>query len=105
MGMYVSKVHTERAIGFGLPLKAAAETPNLTTELNKEAGIGLGTPFLASNTPRQLDMEPLDRKSLTAHTAGEARRMVWARRRGGKGREGAGRGGGCVWGCRSVLLV
>ena len=57
---------SERGIGFGLPLKVATETPLLTTELNKEAGIGLGTPFLASNTARQLDKEPLDRKSLTA---------------------------------------
>jgi hypothetical protein len=57
---------SERAIGFGLPLKVATETPNLKTELNKEAGIGPGTPFLTTNTARQLDMEPLDRKSLTA---------------------------------------
>ena len=40
----------------------ATETPNLNTELNKQAGIGPGTPFLAPKTARQLDMEPLDRK-------------------------------------------
>ena len=59
---------SERAIGFGLPLKVATVTPLLKTELNKVAEIGPGTPFLATNTARQLDMEPLDRKSLTAET-------------------------------------
>ena len=57
---------SERTIGFGLPLKVATETPNLNTEPNKEAGIGSGTPLLASKTARQLDMEPLDRKSQAA---------------------------------------
>jgi len=56
---------SERVIGFGHPLKAATETPLLKTELNKEAVTGFGTTPLANNTARQLDMEPLDRKSLT----------------------------------------
>jgi hypothetical protein len=57
---------SERVIGFGHPLKVATETPLLETELIKEAVTDLGTPPLASNTARQLDMESLDRKSLTA---------------------------------------
>jgi len=56
---------SERAIGFGLPLKGATEMPLLKTELNKVGGIGPGTPFLATKTARLLDMEPLDRKSPT----------------------------------------
>ena len=57
---------SERAIGFGLPLKVTTEPPLLTPELNKEAATGFETTPLANNTARQLDMELLDRKSLTA---------------------------------------
>ena len=56
---------SERIIGFGLPLKAATETPHRNTGLNKQTGIGPGTSFIAPTTnatARQLDMEPLDRK-------------------------------------------
>ena len=57
---------SERAIGFGLPLKVTAEPPLLTPELNTKAATGLGTTPLANNSTRQLDMEPLDRKSWKA---------------------------------------
>jgi len=57
---------SERTIWFGLPLKVTTETPNLNTESNKDAGIGSGTLPLTFKTARQLDMEPLDRKSQAA---------------------------------------
>jgi len=56
---------SERTIGFGLPLKAITETPNRNTGLNKQTGIGPGTPFVAPAAVRQLDMETLDRKPQT----------------------------------------
>ena len=57
---------SERAIGFGLPLKVTTEPPHLIPELNKEAATGSVTTPLANNIARQLDMKPLDRKPLMA---------------------------------------
>jgi len=60
---------TDSIIGFGLPPKAASETPHQNIGLNQQTGIGPGAPSTLPTTTiaaRKLDMELLEHESYSA---------------------------------------